>query len=109
MPTISKKGNNIPPSPIRKLVPFADNAKKNGIDILHLNIGQPDIKSPIESIDAIKNIDLDLLKYEYSQGSFEFRNNLCNYSFPHTSTCPRNSNFYDFILCDFGHCGFPKE
>ena len=68
MPTISKKGNNIPPSPIRKLVPFADNAKKNGIDILHLNIGQPDIKSPIESIDAIKNIDLDLLKYEYSQG-----------------------------------------
>ena len=83
MPTISKKGNNIPPSPIRKLVPFADNAKKNGIDILHLNIGQPDIKSPIESIDAIKNIDLDLLKYEYSQGSFEFRNNLCNYYSKH--------------------------
>ena len=79
MPTISKKGNNIPPSPIRKLVPFADQAKKKGIDILHLNIGQPDIKSPVESIEAIRNIDLDLLKYEYSQGSYEFRNNLCSY------------------------------
>ena len=79
MPTISKKGNNIPSSPIRKLVPYADNAKQNGIDILHLNIGQPDIKSPVESIDAIKNIDLELLKYEYSQGSYEFRKNLCAY------------------------------
>ena len=47
MPTISKKGLNIPSSPIRKLVPYADKAKQNGIDILHLNIGQPDIKSPI--------------------------------------------------------------
>ena len=83
MPTISKKGINIPPSPIRKLVPFADQAKKRGINILHLNIGQPDIKSPIESIDAIKTIDFDLLKYESSQGSLEFRNNLCNYYSKH--------------------------
>jgi len=79
MPTISKKGINIPSSPIRKLVPYADKAKQNGIDILHLNIGQPDIKSPVESINAIKDIDLDLLKYEYSQGSYEFRKNLCSY------------------------------
>jgi len=79
MPTISKKGINIPPSPIRKLVPYADKAKQNGIDILHLNIGQPDIKSPVESINAIKDIDLELLKYEYSQGSYEFRKNLCLY------------------------------
>ncbi|MDG1247363.1 MAG: pyridoxal phosphate-dependent aminotransferase [Flavobacteriaceae bacterium] len=79
MPTISKKGNNISPSPIRKLVPFADQAKKKGVDILHLNIGQPDIKSPVESLDAIRNINLDLLKYEYSQGSYDFRNNLCSY------------------------------
>ena len=83
MPTISKKGINIPPSPIRKLVPLADQAKKRGINILHLNIGQPDIKSPIESIDAIKNIDFDLLKYESSQGSLEFRNDLCNYYSKH--------------------------
>ena len=79
MPTISKKGNNIPSSPIRKLVPHADKAKQNGIDILHLNIGQPDIKSPVESINAVKDIDLELLKYEYSQGSYEFRKNLCLY------------------------------
>ena len=83
MPTISKKGINIPPSPIRKLVPFADQAKKRGINILHLNIGQPDIKSPPESFDAIRNIDLDVLKYEPSQGSLEFRNNLCNYYSKH--------------------------
>ena len=79
MPTISKKGINIPSSPIRKLVPYADKAKQNGMDILHLNIGQPDIKSPVESINAIKDIDLELLKYEYSQGSYEFRKNLCSY------------------------------
>ena len=79
MPSISKKGNKIPPSPIRKLVPYADDAKKRGIEILHLNIGQPDIKSPVESLNAVRETDLDLLKYEYSQGSLEFRNNVCNY------------------------------
>ncbi len=79
MPSISKKGNKIPPSPIRKLVPYADDAKKRGIEILYLNIGQPDIKSPVESLNAVKETDLDLLKYEYSQGSLEFRNNVCNY------------------------------
>ena len=79
MPSISKKGNKIPPSPIRKLVPYADDAKKRGIEIFHLNIGQPDIKSPVESLNAVKETDLDLLKYEYSQGSLEFRNNVCNY------------------------------
>ena len=66
MPSISKKGNKIPPSPIRKLVPYADDAKKRGIEILHLNIGQPDIKSPVESLNAVRETDLDLLKYEYS-------------------------------------------
>ena len=84
MPSISKKGNKIPPSPIRKLVPYADDAKKRGIEILHLNIGQPDIKSPVESINAVKETDLDLLKYEYSQGSLEFRNNVCNYYKKHS-------------------------
>ena len=84
MPSISKKGNKIPPSPIRKLVPYADDAKKKGIEILHLNIGQPDIKSPVESLNAVKETDLDLLKYEYSQGSLEFRNNVCNYYKKHS-------------------------
>ena len=84
MPSISKKGNKIPPSPIRKLVPYADDAKKRGIEILHLNIGQPDIKSPVESLNAVKETDLDLLKYEYSQGSLEFRDNVCNYYKKHS-------------------------
>ena len=84
MPSISKKGNKIPPSPIRKLVPYADDAKKRGIEILHLNIGQPDIKSPVESLNAVRETDLDLLKYEYSQGSLEFRENLCNYYKKHS-------------------------
>ena len=84
MPSISKKGNKIPPSPIRKLVPYADDAKKRGIEILHLNIGQPDIKSPVESLNAVKETDLDLLKYEYSQGSLEFRKNVCNYYKKHS-------------------------
>ena len=84
MPSISKKGNKIPPSPIRKLLPYADDAKKRGIEILHLNIGQPDIKSPVESLNAVKETNLDLLKYEYSQGSLEFRNNVCNYYKKHS-------------------------
>ncbi len=84
MPSISKKGNKIPPSPIRKLVPYDGDAKKIGIEILHLNIGQPDIKSPVESLNAVKETDLDLLKYEYSQGSLEFRNNVCNYYKKHS-------------------------
>ena len=84
MPSISKKGNKIPTSPIRKLVPYADEAKQRGIEILHLNIGQPDIKSPVESLNAVKETDLDLLKYEYSQGSLEFRNNVCNYYKKHS-------------------------
>ena len=84
MPSISKKGNKIPLSPIRKLVPYADDAKKRGIEILHLNIGQPDIKSPVESLNAVKETDLDLLKYEYSQGSLEFRNNVRNYYKKHS-------------------------
>lgn len=79
-----QKGNKIPASPIRKLVPYADDAKKRGIEILHLNIGQPDIKSPVESLNAVKETNLDLLKYEYSQGSLEFRNNVCNYYKKHS-------------------------
>ena len=55
MPTISKKGQNMPESPIRKLVPFAENAKKRGIEVFHLNIGQPDIKTPDCALEAIKN------------------------------------------------------
>ena len=72
MPKISNKGRNIPSSPIRKLVPYSDIAKKKGIDVLHLNIGQPDIESHIESIKGIKekvkidNNIVQLLKIPFS-------------------------------------------
>ena len=83
MPKISNKGRNIPSSPIRKLVPYSDQAKRNGIDVLHLNIGQPDIESPIESTEGIRQNELKLLKYEYSQGSHEYRTKLSNYYSKH--------------------------
>ena len=58
MPKISTKGGLMPQSPIRKLVPFAEQAKKEGVKVFHLNIGQPDIATPKLSLDAIKNIDI---------------------------------------------------
>ena len=57
MLTISRKAQILPASPIRKLVPYADAAKKRGIKVYHLNIGQPDIESPKEALDAVKNFD----------------------------------------------------
>ena len=80
MPKISNKGRNIPSSPIRKLVPFSDKAKEKGIDVLHLNIGQPDIESPVESIQGIRQNELKLLKYEYSQGSHGYRTKPVSYT-----------------------------
>jgi len=79
MPSISTKGKNMPASPIRKLVPFADQAKKNGVHVYHLNIGQPDIKTPEIVMDAIKNIDLNLIAYSPSQGYESYRKKLAGY------------------------------
>ena len=59
MPTISNKGKAMPQSPIRKLVPYAEDAKKRGVKVFHLNIGQPDIKTPQIALDAVKNNNLD--------------------------------------------------
>ena len=63
MPKLSKKGIELPTSPIRKLVCHSDDAKARGIDVLHLNIGQPDISAPKEAINAIRNTQLKLLPY----------------------------------------------
>lgn len=79
MPTISNKGNAMPQSPIRKLVPFAEDAKKRGTKVYHLNIGQPDIKTPQIALDAVKNADISVLAYARSEGSEEYRNKLANY------------------------------
>jgi aspartate aminotransferase len=74
MPNISQKGSAMPASPIRKLAPYAEQAKKNGIYIYHLNIGQPDIETPYQFWDAIKKIDRKVLEYSPSNGYEEVRN-----------------------------------
>ena len=68
MPIISQRGIDMPASPIRKLAPFAVAAKQKGIKVYHLNIGQPDIATPQEGLDALKNIDRKVLEYSPSQG-----------------------------------------
>jgi aspartate aminotransferase len=79
MPKISKKGQKLPSSPIRKLVVHADEAKSRGLEVLHLNIGQPDIEAPAEAMEIVRNHDLKLLPYGSSQGSLSFRTQLCEY------------------------------
>ncbi len=79
MPTISNKGIAMPQSPIRKLVPYAEDAKKRGTKVFHLNIGQPDIKTPKVALDAIKNNDLEVLAYSRSEGSEEYRTKIAAY------------------------------
>ena len=79
MPKISNKGALMPESPIRKLVPFAEEAKKRGIKVYHLNIGQPDIKTPKVALDAVKNNNLEVLAYARSEGSEIYRTKLAGY------------------------------
>ncbi len=79
MPKISNKGQNMPKSPIRKLVPFSENAKKRGIKVFHLNIGQPDIKTPTLALKAIKENTIDVLAYSHSAGFQSYRDKLVNY------------------------------
>ncbi|MAC86667.1 MAG: aspartate aminotransferase, partial [Gammaproteobacteria bacterium] len=79
MPSISKKGGLMPQSPIRKLVPYAEAAKKKGTKVYHLNIGQPDIKTPKVALDAVKNNNIEVLSYARSEGSEQYREKLANY------------------------------
>lgn len=79
MPTISSKGLAMPESPIRKLVPFAEAAKSKGKKVYHLNIGQPDIKTPEVAMDAIKNTDIEVLEYSHSAGFESYRKGLVDY------------------------------
>ena len=69
----------MPESPIRKLVPFAENAYKQGKTVYHLNIGQPDIKTPQIALDAVKIHSLDILAYTRSEGSEGYRQKIANY------------------------------
>ncbi len=79
MPKVSSKGNSMPSSPIRKLVPFAEAAKKRGTKIYHLNIGQPDIETPEAMLNAIKNADIKVLEYSHSAGIESYRKKLAGY------------------------------
>ena len=79
MPEISQKGSDMPASPIRKLTPYADLAKKNGKKIYHLNIGQPNIETPEIMLNAIKNIDFKVWAYTPSEGTASYRNKLSEY------------------------------
>ena len=79
MPKISYKGINMPESPIRKLVPFAEKAKKSGKKIYHLNIGQPDIKTPELALEAIHNFSEKVVEYSHSAGFESYRRGLANY------------------------------
>lgn len=79
MPKVSVKGQNMPESPIRKLVPFAEKAYKANKKVYHLNIGQPDIKTPQVAMDAVSLHHLDILAYTRSEGSEGYRKKIANY------------------------------
>ncbi|MGB1932752.1 MAG: pyridoxal phosphate-dependent aminotransferase [Flavobacteriales bacterium] len=79
MPNISNKGTKMPESPIRKLVPFAEGAKKKGKTVFHLNIGQPDIESPKLALDAIHNFNHKVVEYSHSAGFESYRKGLATY------------------------------
>ncbi|HPF51066.1 MAG TPA: pyridoxal phosphate-dependent aminotransferase [Draconibacterium sp.] len=79
MPTVSDRGRIMPDSPIRKLAPLAEEAKRKGIKVYHLNIGQPDLPTPPEALAAIKNIDRTILEYSPSEGILSFRQKLTKY------------------------------
>jgi aspartate aminotransferase len=79
MLTISSRGKLMPPSPIRKLVPYAETAKKKGIKVYHLNIGQPDIETPEPILNAVRHADFKVLEYSHSAGNESYRRKLVQY------------------------------
>lgn len=79
MPKISIKGQSMPASPIRKLVPYADAAKQKGVKVYHLNIGQPDIETTSKALNAIHNYDEKVIMYSHSAGNLSYREKLCEY------------------------------
>ena len=79
MPNISERAQNMPASPVRKLVPYAIQAKQKGVKVYHLNIGQPDIETPQTALDAVKNNHLRIFEYALSEGNIEYRTALKDY------------------------------
>ncbi len=79
MPHISQKGTIMPPSPIRKLVPYAEAAKKRGVHVHHLNIGQPDIETPVNVMEGLRHLDMKVIEYSHSAGFQSYREKLSHY------------------------------
>ncbi|MGQ1945956.1 pyridoxal phosphate-dependent aminotransferase [Geofilum sp. OHC36d9] len=79
MPVISNRGTQMPASPIRRLVPYAEEAKKNGVKVYHLNIGQPDIQTPEVAFEAMHHLDMKVVEYSHSAGNESYRNKLAVY------------------------------
>ncbi|HEY8733982.1 MAG TPA: pyridoxal phosphate-dependent aminotransferase, partial [Puia sp.] len=79
MPDISQRGKEMPASPIRKLVPYAEAAKNKGTKVYHLNIGQPDIETPPSTLDAVRNFSFKVLEYSHSAGNESYRRKLVKY------------------------------
>jgi aspartate aminotransferase len=113
MPKISKKCQELPSSPIRKLVFHSDEAKTRGVEVLHLNIGQPDIEAPKEAMEIVRKQSLKLLPYGSSQGSLSYRTQLCSYYEQHgiaiepddiivTTGASEALSFTLNVICDAG-------
>ena len=79
MPHVSNRGHEMPASPIRRLVPYAEAAKKKGVTVYHLNIGQPDIETPPQILDAVRHSDFKVLEYSHSAGNESYRRKLVEY------------------------------
>lgn len=98
MLSISTRGASMPASPIRKLVPFAEAAKKKGIKVYHLNIGQPDIETPKQVLDAVRKSDFQVLEYSHSAGNESYRKKLVQYY----ASVGINVNFNEIIVTTGG-------
>ncbi|SCY22570.1 aspartate aminotransferase [Nonlabens sp. Hel1_33_55] len=98
MPQISEKGRSMPSSPVRKLVPFAETAKLRGTHIYQLNIGQPDIKTPPQAIDAVRQNDMTILEYSHSAGNLSYREKLIS----HYNKLGMNLSIDDIIVSTGG-------
>ena len=101
MPKISAKGRNMPESPIRKLVPFSDEAKRKGRKVYHLNIGQPDIETPEGAMNVLKNTNIKVVEYSHSAGILSYRKKLVEYY----RNCNINIGENDIIVTNGGSEG----
>jgi len=98
MPTISQKAIQMPASPIRKLVPYADDAKKRGVHVYHMNIGQPDVEAPEGALAAVRENSLKLIDYSHSAGNLSYRKKLAAYYQTHNINVDEN----DIIITTAG-------